>query len=73
MAVTDDPGIQLYFHVEIDHHRLGLFTSCEGLGCEIVLEQREEGGQNGFVWQLPSRIKYSTSSCRGRSATTPPR
>ena len=24
-----------------------------------MLEQREEGGNNGFVWQLPTRIKYS--------------
>src|SRR4051794_6338205 len=58
MAVTDDPGIQLYFHVEIDHHRLGLFTSCDGLRCEIVLEQREEGGNNLFVHQPPVRFKY---------------
>ena len=24
----------------------------------MVIEQREEGGNNGFVWQLPTRIKY---------------
>ena len=24
-----------------------------------MLEQREEGGNNGFVWQLPTRIKYT--------------
>ena len=24
-----------------------------------MIEQREEGGNNGFVWQLPTRIKYS--------------
>ena len=23
------------------------------------MEQREEGGNNGFVWQLPTRMKYS--------------
>ena len=23
------------------------------------MEQREEGGNNSFVWQLPSRIKYT--------------
>ena len=44
-----------------DHRRpqLGTFNSCEGLGVEVVLEQREEGGNNGFVWQLPTRMKYS--------------
>ena len=43
----------------IDDHELGTFNSCEGLGVEVVLEQREEGGNNGFVWQLPTRLKYS--------------
>lgn len=38
---------------------LGTFVSCEGLGMEVVLEQREEGGNNRFVWQLPTRVKYS--------------
>jgi phage tail-like protein len=47
------------FSVTIDDNDLGEWTKCEGLGCEIVLEQREEGGNNGFVWQLPTRIKYS--------------
>ena len=23
------------------------------------MEQREEGGNNGFVWQLPTRLKFS--------------
>ena len=59
MTTIDDPGIQLYFQVEIDQHRLGIFTSCEGLGCEIVVEAREEGGNNDFVHQLPVRMKYT--------------
>jgi phage tail-like protein len=29
------------------------------LGCEFVLEQREEGGNNSMVWQLPTRMKYT--------------
>ena len=32
--------------------------SCEGLGVEVVIEQREEGGFNSQVWQLPTRLKY---------------
>jgi phage tail-like protein len=59
MATDDDPGIQLYFKVEIDSKTLGVFTSCEGLGCEVVMEQREEGGNNFFVHQLPVRLKYT--------------
>jgi phage tail-like protein len=54
-----EPAVSVCFAVTIDDKRLGTFNSCEGLGVEVVLEQREEGGQNGFVWQLPTRIKYS--------------
>jgi phage tail-like protein len=54
-----DPAISICFTVEIDGKNLGNFSSCEGLGIEVVMEQREEGGNNGFVWQLPSRVKYS--------------
>jgi phage tail-like protein len=57
--VTTDPAVTVCFTVEIDGHQLGAFTGCEGLGCEVTVEQREEGGNNGFVHQLPGRIKYS--------------
>lgn len=45
--------------VVIDQAWLGTFITCEGLGMEVVMEQREEGGNNGLVWQIPTRIKYS--------------
>jgi len=54
-----DPGLSVCFAVNIDNNELGTFNSCEGLGCEVVIEQREEGGNNTFVWQLPTRLKYS--------------
>jgi len=56
---SPDPPVSVCFSVEVDGLSLGYFSSCEGLGCEIVLEQREEGGNNTMVWQLPTRIKYS--------------
>ena len=46
------------FQIEIDGRNLGFFTGCEGLGAEVVIEQREEGGNNGFVWQLPTNVSY---------------
>ncbi|TQK44161.1 phage tail-like protein [Streptomyces sp. SLBN-118] len=55
---ADDPAVSVCFAVKIDDVSLGSFNSCEGLGCEVVMEQREEGGNNGFVWQLPTRLKY---------------
>jgi phage tail-like protein len=54
-----DQAVAVCFVVKIDDENLGSFNSCEGLGCEFVVEQREEGGNNGWVWQLPTRIKYS--------------
>lgn len=59
MADRGEPAISLRYTVEIDGDDLGAFSTVEGLGCEVVIEQREEGGNNGFVWQLPTRIKYS--------------
>ena len=59
MAERGELAISVCYTVKVDGEDLGEFTTCEGLGCEIVLEQREEGGNNGFVWQLPTRIKYS--------------
>jgi phage tail-like protein len=53
------PAVTVCFSVTIDDDELGSFNSCEGLGVEVVLEQREEGGNNGFVWQIPTRLKYS--------------
>ena len=53
-----DPAVTVCFRVKIDGHDLGTFTGCDGMGCEVTMEQREEGGNNGFVWQLPTRVKY---------------
>lgn len=54
----DDPAVTVCFVVRIDDVNLGAFNGCQGLGCEVVVERREEGGNNGYVWQLPSRITY---------------
>jgi phage tail-like protein len=52
-------AVSVCFKVEIDACPLGTFISCEGIGLEVTMEQREEGGNNGFIHQLPGRIKYS--------------
>ena len=54
-----DPAVSVCFSVMIGNKELGTFSSCEGLGVEVVLEQREEGGFNSQVWQLPTRLKYT--------------
>jgi phage tail-like protein len=58
MPERPETALSVCFSVKIDNEELGSFNSCDGLGCEVVIEQREEGGNNSFVWQLPTRIKY---------------
>ncbi|ROT29509.1 phage tail protein [Micromonospora sp. HM5-17] len=58
--MTDlDPGTSVHFRLSIDGIDLGHWSSCDGLGCEVEVEQHQEGGNNGFVWQLPSRVRYT--------------
>jgi phage tail-like protein len=57
--MADLEAVAVCFIVKIDDESLGAFSGCDGLGCEFVMEQREEGGNNGIVWQLPTRIKYA--------------
>jgi phage tail-like protein len=60
MSIVDDPAITVCFSVEIDNgYNLGLFNTCDGLGCEITVETRQEGGNNGFSYQLPGPMKFS--------------
>jgi phage tail-like protein len=56
---NDEVAVAVAFIVKIDDQDLGAFNTCDGLGCELVVEQREEGGNNGLVWQLPTRMKFS--------------
>jgi len=53
-----DTAVSVRFVVKLDDVNLGSFNSCEGLGAAVVMETREEGGNNGLVWQLPTRLKY---------------
>ena len=55
-----DPGSTIWFTLSIDGESLGFFNGCEGLSSQVEIEQRQEGGNNGFVWQLPTRVSFST-------------
>ncbi|MEV4441070.1 phage tail protein [Streptomyces sp. NPDC049577] len=46
------------FRVTVGPRNLGAFASCDGLGCEIELEEYREGGMNDRVWWLPTRLRY---------------
>lgn len=49
----------VFFRLVIGGNDLGAFHTCTGLGAQVEVEQFVEGGNNGFVWQLPSRITWS--------------
>ena len=58
MIEDTDIAVGVSYVVKIDGESLGTFSSCDGLGVEVVLESREEGGNNAYVWQLPTRLKF---------------
>jgi len=53
-----NPANSLRFNVVIDGQDLGSFTSLDGLTAEYETRSYPEGGENGFVHQLPGRLKY---------------
>jgi phage tail-like protein len=59
MAVNVDPLTSLRFDVTVDGEDLGMFSSCEGLGADVEMTAYSEGGQNGFVYQLPGRVSFT--------------
>jgi phage tail-like protein len=54
-----DPAVSIMFHLSVDALSAGWWNSFEGLGMETAIEQREEGGQNLWVHQLPTRLKFT--------------
>ena len=47
------------FHLEVDGLSAGWWNSFEGLGMETAIEPREEGGNNLWVHQFPTRLKFT--------------
>jgi phage tail-like protein len=60
ISSTLDPGSSLYFRLMIDGQDMGVFNGCEGLAVEVEVEDYSEGGNNGYVTRLPTRLKHST-------------
>lgn len=56
-------SVAVYFSVRVDAvggvFDLGTFISCDGLGVEVQIDARPEGGNNAFVWKVPGRLTYS--------------
>ena len=54
-----DPAVSIRFQLSLDNQTIGWWNSFEGLGMETAVETREEGGNNSWVHQLPTRLKFS--------------
>jgi phage tail-like protein len=54
-----DPAVSIRFHLTVEALPIGWWNSFEGLGMETAVMQLEEGGNNAFVHQLPTRLKYT--------------
>ncbi len=53
-----DPPIAHHFLLEVDGVEIGVFSEVEGLNITIETEDINEGGQNGYVHKLPSRMTW---------------
>jgi phage tail-like protein len=58
MTSIAEPANALRFDVVLDGLDLGSFTALDGLSAEYEVRTYQEGGENGFVHQLPGRLKY---------------
>jgi phage tail-like protein len=54
-----EPAVVWRFKVTVEGYELGLWNSFEGLGWEVTMEQRVEGGNNFFVHELPGNLKFT--------------
>ncbi len=55
--MTADPFPSYRFYVEIEGSTEGVFTEVSGLQLETDIMEYQEGGNNGFVYKLPGRVK----------------
>ncbi|MFE3864937.1 phage tail protein [Streptomyces goshikiensis] len=52
-------GSSFLFRVTVGPFLLGSFTSCDGLGCSVEMQEVWEGGVNDHPWRIPTRMTYS--------------
>lgn len=55
-----NPATTLRFDVVIDGVDIGSFTGLDGLSAQYEVKTYAEGGENGFVHQLPGRLSFGT-------------
>ena len=60
MTAPPNPATTMRFDVTIDGVEIGSFMGLEGLSAQYEVKAYAEGGENGFVHQLPGRLSYGT-------------
>src|SRR5687767_3851279 len=60
MTQATNPATTLRFDVTIDGFDIGSFSGLDGLTAQYEVKTYAEGGENGFVHQLPGRLSYGT-------------
>lgn len=58
LGIRLDPYMPFNFLVEIDGLLTGGFHEVQGLESSIEVKSHPEGGQNGYIHQLPGRAQY---------------
>jgi phage tail-like protein len=57
--VTSDAAVSVFFSVELDGVDVGSWTTCSGLGMEIVTEPRGDTAMSFVMHHLPGQLKYT--------------
>ena len=57
--VTNDPGLSVYFSVEVDGVELGDWTTCSGMGISIQAESRGDTALSFVMHHLPGHVTFS--------------
>jgi len=68
-GVRNDPYMAFNFFVEIEGLIVGGFSEVGGLQVETVVQEYQEGGQNGYVHKLPGPARYPANLTLKRGLT----
>lgn len=69
-GARNDPLAAFQFKVDLGNQAgIAIFSECSGLEMSVKYDEIKEGGQNGFVHRLPSRVEYGNLVLR-RGTTT---
>jgi phage tail-like protein len=58
-GARNDPLAAFQFKVDLGNQAsIAVFSECSGLEMSVKYDEIKEGGQNGFVHRLPTRVEY---------------